>query len=228
MRKMMSLMGITFALGVVAAAAELPVVASRVVTGPSSHVELTNTGALPATAWSVVITTQDGGRVHRVVQTRDTYIAEVTRGLPGSLDELDWLAPGGSRKMTLDPLPEGASVQVLAVVMEDGSSAGDAAAIKSIFERRIAEREALKNVVDAFRSVLPAAKGIVALEDLQARLERLPNSETAHRAAAEAIEKFLQQAKGGAENDADQGLRKYAAFVERQYEVAVKHARATP
>jgi hypothetical protein len=216
------------ALAAVLAAAELPVVASHLVTGPSSYVELTNNGTQPATAWSVVITTEENGRVHRAVQTRDTYIAEVTRGLPGSQEELDWLLPGATRRMSLDPVPVGADAQVLAVVMEDGSSAGDARAIELIFERRAAERDALRNVVDAFRIVLPTAQGVKALEELQARLERLSSGETAHRAAAQAIAKFLQQAKSGAENDANQGLRKYAAFVERQYDVAVKHARRKP
>jgi hypothetical protein len=227
MRKMMSLVVSAVTIAAVEAA-DLPVVASRIVTGPSSYIELKNNGAQPATAWSVVITTQADGRVNRVIQTRDTYIAEVTRGLPGSQEELDWLTPGGSRRMTLEPLPEGAMVEVVAVVLDDGSSMGDQQAIKGIFDRRSAERDALRAVVEAFRSVLPAAKGIAALEDLRARLAVISSTETAHRSAVEAIDMFLMQAKAGAENDADQALRKYAAFVERQSEVATRHARPKP
>lgn len=228
MSKMLSLIWLTVAFSAAAVAADLPIVVSRLVTGPSSHVELTNTAKQPATAWSVVLTSEANGRVQRVVQTRDTYIAEVTRGLPGSQEELDWLVPGRTRKMTLDPIPDGTTVEVLAVVLEDGSSAGDAETIKSIFARRAAERDALGRLVEAFRSVLPSASGLAALEDLKARLAASPSDETAHRAAVEAVDKFLQQAKAGGENDADQALRKYAAFVERQHAVAVKHARPRP
>jgi hypothetical protein len=228
MKKILRLAWLTFAFGVAAFAADLPIVVSRLVTGPSSHVELTNNAKQPATAWSVVMTSEANGRVHRVVQTRDTYIAEVTRGLPGSQEELDWLLPGSTRRMTLDPLPEGAAAEVLAVVMEDGTSVGDAETIKSIFARRTAERDALRHLVDTFRTVLPGTSGVAALEDLKTRLAASASDETAQRAAVEAVDKFLQQAKAGAENDADQALRKYAAFVERQHDVAVKHARPRP
>ena len=43
-------------LGSVAFAADLPVVASHLATGPNSHVQLTNTGSQAVNAWSLAIT----------------------------------------------------------------------------------------------------------------------------------------------------------------------------
>src|SRR5712692_8164083 len=174
MRKVMGLVAITFTLATVLYASDLPVVAGRLVTGSASHVELRNTGNQPATAWVLAITTHGDGRTHRVVQTRDTYLSEVTRGLPGSVEELDWLRPGRTRTMTLDPLPGDATVQVLAVVLEDGTSLGDAQAVTSIFERRAAERDELRKVVDAFRDALKTGRGLAALSALKARLGPSP------------------------------------------------------
>src|SRR5262245_12743826 len=152
------------------AALDSPLVARNLVTGPSSHVELVNTGTRAATAWSIAITTpnKDGG-LHRVIQTADAYLAEVTRALPRSPEHLDWIRPGQSRDVQLDPQPPDASVRIFAVVLEDGTAIGDPQAIASIFAHRAAERDSLKRVADTFQSVLAAKKGKAALEELRAR-----------------------------------------------------------
>src|SRR5256885_1637068 len=66
-----------------------PVSVSNLVTGPQSHVRLTNTASQPVTAWSLAITTSTGAnRTHGEVETVDGYLSEVTRGLPGSSERL--------------------------------------------------------------------------------------------------------------------------------------------
>src|SRR5262249_23727859 len=187
------------------------------------------TGTRAATAWSIAITTpnKDGG-LHRVIQTADAYLAEVTRGLPRSPEHLDWIRPGQSRDVPLDPQPPDASVRIFAVVLEDGTAIGDPQAIASIFAHRAAERDSLKRVADTFQSVLGAKKGKAALEELRARFAQgagvgSDKEPTPERSAREAVGQFLRQAVQN-EDQADASLRQYAAFVQRQYELAVKHA----
>jgi hypothetical protein len=208
-------------------AADLPLVISKVVTGPVSHVELTNTSNQAATAWSLAITTHPGeGRTHRVVQTSDAYLAEVTRDLPRSEPHLDWLRAGQSREIPIDPQPAGATVELVAVVMEDGSAVGDPDAIAAIFDHRRAERDELHRVVDMFEDVLASMRGLPALEALKARLRAPAQGEESvpHRTAREAVEVFVHQATEGRADQADQSVRTYAAFVQRQYDVAARHA----
>ena len=150
------------------AAAESPLTVSDVVTGPSSHVKLTNTGAQPVTAWSLAATSTSDGRTHREVYSSDGYLSEVTHGLPGANERLERLMPGESRQLPLDPLPAGTTVEVVAAVLADGTALGDEQAIAAIFAHRAKERDALKAVVDAFNDVLPARHGAEALTALRA------------------------------------------------------------
>src|SRR5262249_62232626 len=86
--------------------AEPPLTVSDVVTGPSSHVRLSNTSTQPVTAWSLAATTTSGtGRTHREVYTSDGYLSEVTHGLRGSSERLERLMPGESRQGPLDAPP---------------------------------------------------------------------------------------------------------------------------
>jgi hypothetical protein len=205
----------------------LPVVAGRLTTGSSSRVQLTNTGSQPVDAWSLAITTHpEEGRTHRVVQTSDAYLAEVTRDLPRSSSHLDWLRPGESVDVPLDPQPTDATVQVMAVVLEDGTALGEPQILKSIFDRRAAERDELHKVVNIFNAVLPVKRGAAALEELTSRFSAsaAPEESTPHRSAREAVDAFSQKALAGSADEADQSLRTYAAFVQRQYDVAAKHA----
>jgi hypothetical protein len=196
------------------------------VTGASSHVELANTGSRAVTAWSVGITTHpQEGKTHREFHTADAYLAEVTRDLPRSSPHLDWLAPGESRTLPLDPQPADATVQVMAVVLDDGTALGEPQILQSIFDKRLAERDELHKVVDLFNAVLPVKRGAAALEELKARFSgAAPADEsTTYRSAREAVNAFAQKAAVNAD-EADHSLRTYAAFVQRQYDVAVKHA----
>jgi len=205
----------------------LPLVAGKLTTGPSSQVELRNTGTKAVTAWSVgIMTHPDAGRTHREVHTGDAYLAEVTRDLPRSSPHLDWIRPGQSRVLPLDPQPAEAAVEVMAVVLEDGTALGEPQLLKAIFDKRVAERDELHKVVDAFNAVLPGKRGAAALDDLKSRLASSSAGEesTPHRSAREAVEAFSQKAAAGKADEADQSLRTYAAFVQRQYDVAVRHA----
>jgi hypothetical protein len=114
----------------------------------------------------------------------------------------------------------------MAVVLEDGTALGDPQTLKAIFDKRVLERDELRKVVDAFNAVLPSKRGAAAIDDLKSRLSASSGAEesTPHRSAREAIDAFAQKAAAGNADEADQSLRTYAAFVQRQYDVAVKHA----
>ena len=211
----------------VVSAADLPLVADRLVTGPNAHVQLTNNGPLTVTAWSLATTTRGAdGRILQEVQTVDGYLSEATEGLPGSSARFNRLLPGQSREVTLDPLPEGAAVQVVAVVLDDGRGLGDERAIAAVFARRIKERNALGAVVGAFNEVLPATPGAGALAPLRERLQAIAQGEASVpcRAALDAVESWQQRVNAGGTAGLEDSLRTYAAFVARQYELARKHS----
>ena len=205
----------------------LPLVAGKLTPGPASQVELKNTGNRAVTAWSLgILTHPDPSRTHKVIHTGDAYLAEVTRDLPRSSPHLDWILPGQSRVLPLDPQPPDATVEVMAVVLEDGTALGDPQTLQSIFDKRVAERDELRNVIDAFNAVLPTTHGAAAIDDLKSRFSAPSGAEesTPHRSAREAVDAFAQKAAAGKADEADQSLRTYAAFVQRQYDVAAKHA----
>jgi hypothetical protein len=213
------------ALGGWLAAADLPVTISQVATGPASHVTLTNTASQPVTAWALATTTRaETGRTRREVETADGYLSEITHGLPGSSERLERLLAHQSRQIALDPLPAGAVVEVIAVVMDDGTAIGDEQVIASIFARRARERDALRAVVDAFNELLQTRHGAEALDALRERLTAIAGREQSPpcRAALDAVETY--RGRGGSADAIDQSLRTYAAFVTREYELAAKHA----
>jgi hypothetical protein len=223
-------MSLVLGLAVTPQVDSLPVAAGHLVTGPSSRVQITNTGRQAVTAWSLAITTHpEEGKTHRVVQSSDAYLAEVTRDLPRSSPHLDWLRPGESFDIPLDPQPADASVQVMAVVLEDGTALGEPETLNAIFAHRAAERDELRKVVDTFNAVLPSKSGVAALAELQRRFGAsatpgAPDESTPHRSAREAVDAFSQRARAEDPEQVDRSLRSYAAFVRRQYDVAVKHA----
>jgi hypothetical protein len=208
----------------VVSAAEIPLKVSDVVTGPQSHVRLTNGGSQPVTAWSLAATTRaEGGRTRREVYTVDGYLSELTHGLPGAAEHRERLMPGQSREIPLEPLPAGATVEVVAAVLDDGTAIGDEAALTQIFAQRAKERDALKAVADAFAEVLPAKRGAEAVAALKERLTALVqrNDALPCRAALEAVQSLE---RGMPADQVDQSLEKYGDFVKRQYELAAKHA----
>jgi hypothetical protein len=204
--------------GRLGSADDLPVVAKNLVTGPSSHVELTNVGTLPVIAWSLaIVTANPNGGSRRTVETVDAYLSEVTRGMPGMSPKLE----------PLDPLPADASVEIAAVVFGDTTSAGDMQIVSSIFARRASERDELGKVVDTFDAVLQAKRGRPALEELQARFGQGagPGESTPHRAAREAVESYMRRLTAENSDAIDQLLHAYVDVVKRQHELAVRHAR---
>ena len=207
-----------------AQAAESPLIVSDIVTGESSRVRITNTARQPVTAWSLAATTEKaGGGTHREVYTTDGYLSEVTHGLPKAAERLERLMPGESRDLPLDPLPAGATVEVLATVMDDGTAVGDEKALSSIFANRVKERDALKTVVDVFHAVLPAQHGAEALAALKDRFAALVerNDNVPCRAALDAVQAYERK---GRPDQTEKSLRTYADFVAREYELAVKHS----
>jgi len=157
-------------LGSSALAADPPLVAVRLVTGPGSQVELTNTGSQAVNAWTLAITTSAGeGRTHQEVRTVDAYLSEATRGVAGFPEKLDRLNAGQTRVIQLDQLPADAAARIVAIVFEDGTAAGDPAAIKSIFDHRVVERDELRGVVETFAGVLGSQHGMAALQELKRR-----------------------------------------------------------
>ncbi|HWF84602.1 MAG TPA: hypothetical protein VG222_07145 [Vicinamibacterales bacterium] len=219
------------ALAVVASvsAADMPLTASHLVVGPNSRVTLTNTADQPVTAWGLATVTHPaGGRTHREIEIADGYLSEVTHGLPGASTRLERLAAGQSREISLDAVPEGATVEVIAVVLNDGTAMGDEPVIREIFARRVKERDALGAVADAFRDVLRAQQGVAALDALRNRLTTIAQREQSLpcRAALDAVEMYRTKSANPAA--IDQSLGTYAAFVTREYEIAAKHAQRKP
>jgi hypothetical protein len=222
--QMRFLFPVVFLAGCVAYAAELPLAVSDVSTGPKSSVRLRNTGRQPITAWSLAATTRnESGRTHREVYTVDGYLSEVTHGLPGAEEHRERLMASQSRVVPLDPLPAGATVDVVAVVLDDATAMGDEDVIAQIFAQRVKERDALKAVVDGFNDVLPAKHGREAVADLKQRFSALvqQNEAIPCRAALDAVLRFEQTAETA---EIEPALRTYADFVAREYQLAARHA----
>jgi len=218
---------LTAALACVSAgAADLPVVASRLVTGPNSHVDLTNTSEQPVTSWTIVLTTDQGGVTRQVRRTVDAYLAEVTKDLPGMSAAVDRLMPGQTRETPIDPAAPGTKVEVTAVVLQDGTALGDEEILASVFEQRAHERDQLHEVVDLFERVLSSSKGIPALEGLkQAFAIQAPGGESPpHQSAREAVDAYLQRAIPATEDAIDKLIRNYASIFRREYDLAEKHS----
>ncbi|HWW86616.1 MAG TPA: hypothetical protein VNZ26_23640 [Vicinamibacterales bacterium] len=208
-------------------ALEMPLKLDGLVTGTSSHVRLTNTGTQTITAWSLATlasTTTDGAtKTHREVHTADGYLSEITHGLPGSSDLLDRLQPGESRELPLDSLPPGSTAEVVAVILEDGTGIGDEQIISAIFARRVKERDALRNVVQAFNDILPSRQGTAALDALRNLFSDLVQRDDSIpcRAALDAVQTYSRSTNA---DQIDQSLKVYSAFVTREYELALKHS----
>ena len=207
---------------------QLPVVASRLVTGPASHVDLTNTSMQPVTAWTLVVTTTGSdGSVHRSTETIDAYLSEVTREFASSSDRVDRLMPGQTREMALDPAGAGAVAEVTAVILEDGTALGDPEILASVFEHRAKQRDELREVVAVFDAVLPKARGTTALEQLkQGFAVQAAGAESgAHQSAREAVDAYLQRATPANAEAIDQLVRKYADIVRREFDLAERHSK---
>lgn len=203
-------------------AADMPLVADHLVTGPNSRITLTSTANQPITAWALAVTTHPvPGRTHREVETVDGYLSEATHGLAGVPERLERLMPGQSREIALDPVPDDATVEIAAVVLEDGTAIGDDAIVAPIFARRVRERDALGAVAQTFADVLASAHGAAALDLLRSRLDALPSrAEVPCRAAIEAVDTYRQRVTERTPDQIDESLRTYAAFVTREWELA--------
>jgi hypothetical protein len=207
--------------------AELPVVASHLVTGPNSHVDLTNSSGQPVTAWTLVVTlVEKDGTTHRATETIDAYLSEVTKDFGGMSDKVDRLMPGQTREVTIDPAAAGATAEVTAVILQDGTAVGDQETIASVFEHRGRERDQLHEVVEVFDTVLPSTRGLPALEALKRgfAVQGTQAESPAHQSAREAVNAYQQRATAANADAIDQLLRKYADIVRREYELAEKHS----
>ena len=199
----------------------------RVMPGSPARVELTNTGTQPITAWSFTVATPTATGVHREGHSADVYLSEVTGNLPGAQPHLDRIMPGQSRALPVDVAGAEATVQLTALILQDGTGLGDPTALKTFFDHRATEREQLRQVADAFRSVLASKRGMAALEDLRQRLQSGTDESEPRRTARATVDALLQKAKAGSEDDADRSVRTYADFIAKQYETAVAHTPKT-
>jgi hypothetical protein len=200
---------------------------ARILAGPPPSVELTNTGPQPVTAWSFAVVSPNGqGGTHRETHTADAYLAEVTRNLPRAPQHLDWLQPGKSVRIPVDTAPPGATVEIVAVVFADRTAEGDPETLQTFFAHRRIERDQLRDVTETFDGVLSAQHGVAGLRALQARFASAPPDSVPHQTARDTVAAYLAQAERGPEvaESAEQQLRQYAAFVKKQYELAVTHA----
>src|SRR5262245_41059166 len=210
----------------VLAAADAPL-SPRLIPGSPPAVELRNPGAKAATAWSFAVSSPNpNGGIHRELHSADVYLSEVTRGLPRAPNHLDWLRTGETRTVPVDAAPPGATVEIMAVVFEDAATWGDQKTLTEFFTKRAAERDELGKVVATFDGVVPAQKGVAALEELHRRFAASAAGQeaTPHRSAREAVDAYLQKAKAPTPEDTDQALRTYIEFVRKQHDLAVKHA----
>jgi len=133
--------------------------------------------------------------------------------------------PQQSRVIQLDPLPQDATVEIVAVVLDDGTAIGEESAIAPIFERRARERDALTAVAAVFSDVLSSQHGTAALDSLKQRLVALPaRDEVPCRAAIDAVDTYRQRGGARTPDQIDESLRTYAAFVGREAELAKQHA----
>ena len=134
--------------------------------------------------------------------------------------------PGETRRLPVDPLPADATVEVVALVLDDGTAIGEESVIASIFDHRTRERNALDAVVKAFNEVLSANRGAAAVAALHERLTTLAARDPSVpcRSALDAVDAYQRKTTTGTPDDVDQSLHKYAAFVARQLEVAEKHS----
>jgi alkylhydroperoxidase family enzyme len=116
-------------------------------------------------------------------------------------------------------------VEIVAVVLDDGTAIGEESAIAPIFERRARERDALAAVTSVFSDVLASQHGTAALDALKQRLVALPaRGEAPCRAAIDAVDTYRQRGGARTSEQLDESLRTYAAFVAREYELAKKHS----
>jgi hypothetical protein len=211
-------------LAAVVPAPDMPVKVTKVTAAAQgSRIQLTNVSERGVTAWAVATSTTSGDRTHREVATADGYLSELTHGLPGSSAQLERLAPGEVREIAVGAIPAGATVEIVAAVMDDATAVGDETVIASIFAHRVKERDALRAVVDSFNAVLPSQQGPEALAALRERFSALAQRDDSVpcRAALDAVQNYSSKTNA---DDINQSLRTYAAFVTKQYELAVKHA----
>jgi len=217
---------VAFLITAALAAADAPL-SGRLVAGTPPTVELKNTGNRAVTAWSFAVSSPNpNGGIHREMHSADVYLSEVTRGLPRAPNHLDWVRPGESRTVPVDAAPSGATVEILAVVFDDSTTWGDQKTLNAFFGQRAKERDELGKVVATFDAVVPAQKGVAALEELRRRFAASTGGDesTPHRSAREAVDAYLQKAKAPTPEDTDQALRTYIEFVRKQHDLAVKHA----
>ena len=201
--------------------------AARLVPGSQPAVELRNAGTRAVTAWNFAVSSPNAnGGIHREGHSADVYLSELTRDLPRAPNHLDWLRPGETRTIPVDAAPPGATVEILAVVFDDASAWGEPKFVKEFFDKRAAERDELDKVVKTFDAVLPAQKGVAALEELQRRFAAGagPAESAPHRSAREAVDAFLQKAKAPVPEDTEHALATYVDFARKQRDLAVKHA----
>ena len=123
------------ALSGVLAAAEMPLRVGDLVTGPPTHVRVTNTSTLAVTAWALAATIAERQRRHSSAGLFGRRLSERGHARSAELERAHRAAHARRiARVALDPLPAGPTVDVIAAVLDDGTAVGDEDALRAIFE----------------------------------------------------------------------------------------------
>jgi hypothetical protein len=169
---------------------------------------LTNSASQPATAWTVTLMATDpnGQVVRHIAITTDEYRAEADRGMVPD-EELN--------RSLLRPH-----------AFADGTAVGPVPVIESIFQRRIAERNAKHEILRQLRDVQTHYVGIEALKEAAARLRRSMTADDPGN-AYQIVLQNLRAALTHSRTDGFEASRELAHqvdLVRREYRVAVQHS----
>lgn len=194
---------------------------------------LTNLGSQAATAWSVTVTMTEpnGSIIQQYAVTMDEYLAEAGQPpvpVPDGDITTSLLRPQVPRHFTLTGGFDYRwllTVNPVAIVFVDGTSAGQAPLIERIFRRRAAERDAIKEVVRQLSDVQDRYAGTSALRHAIAALSRAPDMDPAnvHLTAEQRLRRALARA-GSDESEATRALGQEIALTRRELQAAARHS----
>jgi hypothetical protein len=192
--------------------------------------DLVSQAAQPATAWTIqaMERSSDGSLRPTLAQGSDMYnLDALPAPTRGQGTEAQLLRPGQQHHYVLQGPFETIPVLVpLAMVLADGTAFGDSRTIDSIFDRRLADRDASESILADLYDVRTSYRGLGALHEAVARMEREGFSDAAassRRNVARNLSFGIRRVTGGGQ-DADAALSVIIEQVEREYQAARNHS----
>jgi hypothetical protein len=224
---------ICVALSVSTAGQELPLRAHVVsIDADSAEYAVKNESAKAATAWSVELVTTDSlGATHLSGIGQDMYITAALREIDPHT-EPKWLNPQATRVLEMSGgVSTGATLvrvdpRVVAVIFEDGTSAGDPAIVQRFFDARRAQR-------DTYAAMLLLLRSALANVSRPVDVAALVQAVTSHRHSksdAGVVESLLQNLRtlqhkiGTGRVDPRLELQNLERMMTLEHAAAVKHA----